>query len=171
MPTIFIARYFSFEIRAVYNFEKKYFSNYNSKVCFTICNLNLEKFLEMFGSTSSFGSRPSGGFFGQSSTNPISSNTGFGSTSLSSPNTFGQTTTQNNPSNPNNDFEIQQSPEDTVQALKFNPQVQGGPILLAAGSWDFTCRVWQINDNGTAEAKAMQNVGAPVLDIDWFDVS
>ncbi|KAI6182891.1 hypothetical protein M3Y97_00429300 [Aphelenchoides bicaudatus] len=68
-------------------------------------------------------------------------------------------------------IEVAQAPEDTIQALKFSPQVQGNPIFLAAGSWDFTCRVWQINDNGTAEAKALQNVGAPVLGIDWFDVS
>jgi hypothetical protein len=88
-----------------------------------------------------------------------------------SSNTFGQTNTQSNPANPNNDIEVMQAPEDTVQALKFNPQVQGTPIFLAAGSWDFTCRVWQINENGTAEAKALQNVGAPVLGIDWFDVS
>ena len=123
----------------------------------------------MFGSPSTFGSRP-GGFFGQSSTNTLGSS-GFGTTNTMSSNAFGQTTTQSNPNNPNNDIEISQTPEDTVQALKFNPHVQGTPILLAAGSWDFTCRVWQINENGTAEAKAMQNVGAPVLAIDWFDVS
>lgn len=64
-----------------------------------------------------------------------------------------------------------QAPEDAVQALKFSPLVQGSPILLAAGSWDFTCRVWQINDNGTTEAKVMQNVGAPVMGIDWVNVS
>lgn len=122
----------------------------------------------MFSSTPTFGSRPSGSFFGQSSTNTMGT-TGFGSTTMGSTNAFGSTT-QSNSTNPNNDIEVQQAPEDTVQALKFNPLVQGTPILLAAGSWDFTCRVWQINDNGTAEAKAMQNVGAPVLGIDWFNV-
>jgi len=119
----------------------------------------------MFGSTSAFGSRPSGGLFGQTTSNTIGSTTGFGST------TFGQTSAPTNPANPNNDIEVQQAPDDTVQALKFNPHVQGSPIFLAAGSWDFTCRVWQISENGTAEAKAMQNVGAPVLGIDWFNDS
>jgi WD40 repeat protein len=123
----------------------------------------------MFGSTSTFGQR-SGGFFGQNTSNTLGSTSGFGSNTMSTTNTFGPTTVQN-PSNPNNDIEIQQAPDDTIQALKFNPQVQGTGIFLAAGSWDFTCRVWQINENGSAEAKGMQNVGAPVLGIDWFNVS
>jgi WD40 repeat protein len=45
------------------------------------------------------------------------------------------------------------------------------PILLAAGSWDCTIRIWQINESGTVEPKAMQNVGAPILAIDWTDVN
>lgn len=45
------------------------------------------------------------------------------------------------------------------------------PILLAAGAWDNTCRIWQVNEsNGTVEAKIMQNIGAPILSVDWFDV-
>jgi len=27
-------------------------------------------------------------------------------------------------------------PDDTIQALKFNPGIAGQPTLLAAGSWD-----------------------------------
>jgi len=70
------------------------------------------------------------------------------------------------------DLEIVQPPEDTVQALKFNPMIPGVPILLAAGSWDNTCRVWQINEStGSIEPKFMQNVGAPVLSIDWLEDS
>src|SRR5687767_12044478 len=105
----------------------------------------------MFGSTSAFGSRPSGGLFGQTNTNSMGS-TAFGSTTMGTT-SFGQTTTPSNPANPNNDIEVQQAPDDTIQALKFNPHVQGSPIFLAAGSWDFTCRVWQISDSGQAEAK------------------
>lgn len=43
------------------------------------------------------------------------------------------------------------------------------PILLAAGSWDNTCRVWQVHENNTVEAKLMQNIGAPILDVDWSE--
>ncbi|KAI6178179.1 hypothetical protein M3Y98_00472700 [Aphelenchoides besseyi] len=125
----------------------------------------------MFGTTSAFGSRP-GGLFSSTSTNTMGS-TGFGMNSNTTSSPFGQTNTQTDPQNPNKDIEVQHAPEDTVQALKFNPQPQGssGPIFLAAGSWDFTCRVWQINADGSAEAKAVQNLGAPVLSLDWFDDS
>uniref|UniRef100_A0A915D8Q8 Mitotic checkpoint protein and poly(A)+ RNA export protein n=1 Tax=Ditylenchus dipsaci TaxID=166011 RepID=A0A915D8Q8_9BILA len=116
----------------------------------------------MFGTTTSpFGAvNRSGGLFGstQQSTNTLGSSLQQQSTS-----------TQVNPQNPNNDIEVSQPPEDTVQALKFNPQVSGMPILLAAGSWDNTCRVWQVQENGTVEPKAMQNIGAPILSIDWVD--
>lgn len=62
-------------------------------------------------------------------------------------------------------------PDDTVEALKFNPQISGQPVLLASGSWDSVVRVWQINESGQSEARAQQNVGGPVLDLDWLDVS
>ncbi|KAK0425450.1 hypothetical protein QR680_009209 [Steinernema hermaphroditum] len=80
-------------------------------------------------------------------------------------------TTATNAANPLNDVEVPQTPDDTVQALKFNKMVQGQPVFLAAGGWDNTVRVWQVGDTGACEAKAMQNVGAPVLAIDWFDDS
>lgn len=44
------------------------------------------------------------------------------------------------------------------------------PVLLSAGSWDNTIRVWQINENETVEPKAIQNINAPVLALDWFEV-
>lgn len=75
--------------------------------------------------------------------------------------------TEFSPSN----FEVPQAPDDTVQALKFNPQVAGTPIFLAAGSWDNTCRIWQVNESGVVEPKAMQNVGAPILAVDWTEAS
>jgi len=109
-------------------------------------------------------------FFGASSNTPFSTRPIFGSQN-SGPGTASLagagTVTQNQP-----DIEIVQPPEDTVQALKFNPVIPGVPILLAAGSWDNTCRVWQINETtGSIEPKFMQNVGAPVLSIDWLEDS
>ncbi|KAH7730972.1 nucleoporin-17 [Aphelenchoides avenae] len=105
----------------------------------------------MFGTGgSAFGARPTGLFGSSTTTAPAAA-------------TVGQ------PQNPNSDFEIPSPPDDTVQALKFSPQVSGVSVFLAAGSWDNTVRVWQINENGTAEPKAMQNVGAPILAVDWFD--
>lgn len=71
----------------------------------------------------------------------------------------------------NNHFEVPSPPDDAIQAIRFNPAVAGMPILLAAGSWDCTIRIWQVNESGTVEPKAMQNVGAPILSIDWTDVN
>lgn len=69
------------------------------------------------------------------------------------------------------DIEVPQAPNDTVQAIKFNPATVGTPIFLAAGSWDNTCRIWQVNENGVVEPKALQDVGAPILSIDWTEDS
>ncbi|KAE9549554.1 hypothetical protein FO519_007234 [Halicephalobus sp. NKZ332] len=74
-----------------------------------------------------------------------------------------------NPENPMNAIEIPGAPEDTVQDLKFSPVLQNSPIFLASGSWDSTVRIWQVNESGSVEAKAMQNLGAPVLSIDWTE--
>ncbi|KAI6202871.1 hypothetical protein M3Y94_00490700 [Aphelenchoides besseyi] len=84
----------------------------------------------MFGTTSAFGSRP-GGLFSSTSSNTMGS-TGFGMNSNTTSSPFGQTNTQTDPQNPNKDIEVQHAPEDTVQALKFNPQPQGssGPIFF-----------------------------------------
>uniref|UniRef100_A0A914R9X0 Uncharacterized protein n=1 Tax=Parascaris equorum TaxID=6256 RepID=A0A914R9X0_PAREQ len=60
-------------------------------------------------------------------------------------------------------------PDDTVQALKFNPPIAGQPVFLVSGSWDSVIRVWQVNETGQCEAKAQQNVGGPVLDVEWFE--
>lgn len=131
----------------------------------------------MFGSGSSFGTKPAGGLFGSfnSGSNTTSMNTGSFGANNNAPaggSMFGNTSaTTGNAQNPNNDIEVPQCPDDSVQAMKFNPGGQNVPMLLAAGSWDFTCRVWQVSETGQVEPKAMTNVGAPILSLDWFDVS
>ncbi|VDO10640.1 Hypothetical 41.4 kDa Trp-Asp repeats containing protein F10G8.3 inchromosome I, putative [Brugia malayi] len=98
----------------------------------------------MFGTTNAFGSRP---------------------------NSIFSSGTANTSQNPLNDIEVPSPPDDTVEALKFNPQIAGQPVLLVSGSWDSVIRVWQISESGQCEAKAQQNVTGPVLDLDWLDVS
>lgn len=73
--------------------------------------------------------------------------------------------------NPNKDIEVSHAPNDTVQALKFNPANPNVGILLASGSWDNNIRLWQVTPQGTTEPKAEQNVNGPVLEIDWCDDS
>uniref|UniRef100_A0A7E4WDY3 WD_REPEATS_REGION domain-containing protein n=1 Tax=Panagrellus redivivus TaxID=6233 RepID=A0A7E4WDY3_PANRE len=107
-------------------------------------------------------------FFGSNAT----SNTFSRPSSFFSGTTNANTTTTAVPTaNPMNGVDVPEAPEDTVQSLKFNPVAANTPIYLASGSWDNTVRVWQVSDSGAVEPKAMQNVGAPVMSIDWFDDS
>ncbi|EJW87768.1 nucleoporin-17 [Wuchereria bancrofti] len=87
----------------------------------------------------------------------------------SRPNSIFSSSTANTSQNPLNDIEVPSPPDDTVEALKFNPQIAGQPVLLVSGSWDSVIRVWQISESGQCEAKAQQNVTGPVLDLDWLD--
>ena len=105
--------------------------------------------------------------FFSSTTNSFSRPSFFGSTSSATTTT---TPSNVNAANPMNGIEVPGAPEDTVQDLKFSPVVQNSPMFLAAGSWDNTVRIWQVSESGAVEAKAMQNVGAPVLSIDWTEV-
>lgn len=111
-----------------------------------------------------------------------------GSTSFSS----GTTTTTVNPMK---DFEVASPPEDSISALAFSPETIPSNLLVA-GSWDncvsghkvrillinieiiscffdayfFQVRCWEVEHTGKTIPKSMQNVGAPVLDVAWFDV-
>lgn len=67
-------------------------------------------------------------------------------------------------------FQVPRPPDDTVQALKFNPQIAGHPVFLVSGSWDSVIRIWQISETGQCEVKAQQIVGGPVMDLEWLDV-
>ena len=55
-------------------------------------------------------------------------------------------------------------PNDTVQVLKFCPS---NPQILAAGSWDETVRVYQLQTTRTLVQQINHNVGGPALDLAW----
>lgn len=55
-------------------------------------------------------------------------------------------------------------PNDTVQVLKFCPN---NPQILAAGCWDDTVRVYQLQPTRNLTQQINQNLGAPVLDLAW----
>uniref|UniRef100_A0AC35TMT5 WD_REPEATS_REGION domain-containing protein n=1 Tax=Rhabditophanes sp. KR3021 TaxID=114890 RepID=A0AC35TMT5_9BILA len=99
--------------------------------------------------------------FGSSNNSAFANKSVFGSGSITSNIASNKTST--------NDIEVTNAPEDACSSLKFSPYVQNQPTLLAAGGWDNTVRIWQVQDSGVTEAKLMQNIGAPVLDISWFD--
>jgi len=65
---------------------------------------------------------------------------------------------------PNDDFMVDNSPDDTVSQLKFNPTQHS---LLMASSWDKNCSVWEVQGNGGTVPKARQSMDAPILCCDW----
>lgn len=70
--------------------------------------------------------------------------------------------------NPNKDFEVVSPPDDSTSALAFSP-ASIPSNLLVAGSWDSCVRCWEVEQTGKTIPKSMQNVGAPVLDVAWYD--
>ncbi|KAF2169406.1 hypothetical protein M409DRAFT_52653 [Zasmidium cellare ATCC 36951] len=62
------------------------------------------------------------------------------------------------------DITIQDSPQDSISDLRFNPQVEH---LLAAASWDNTVRIYDINQTGGNKGVAMFSHEGPVLSCCW----
>ena len=58
--------------------------------------------------------------------------------------------------------QITGAPDDTVQALQFNPQPNVN--LLASGSWDNLLRVWEVKQDGTSQGKAEQTLQVRLID-------
>lgn len=68
-----------------------------------------------------------------------------------------------NPDNPNNDSIVADSPTDTISSVSWSPNAN----ILVAGSWNKEVRCWEVQNNGTAVAKAMITHDAPVLCTDF----
>ncbi|VDO25882.1 unnamed protein product [Haemonchus placei] len=115
----------------------------------------------MFGSSSSFGAKPS--IFGSTTTTTTTTNPNAEDIAVSGPINIPNRKTVYQRS-----IKVEGSPDDTVQVLRFSPNPNEKP-LLAAGSWDGVVRVWMVNDNGQCEGKAQQNIPAPILDLSWTD--
>lgn len=65
------------------------------------------------------------------------------------------------------DVPLNQPPEDSISDLSFSPASDH----LAVASWDKKVRIYQINDQGQSEGKAMFEHEAPVLSCCWSPVS
>ena len=79
---------------------------------------------------------------------------------------LGGAAAQNQPQaqhNPNKDMEVVSPPEDGISSLNFSPVGN----MLVATSWNNQVRCWQVQSNGTSEAKAMTQHEQPVLCSDW----
>lgn len=65
------------------------------------------------------------------------------------------------------DVALNSPPEDGISDLRFSPTSEH----LAVSSWDKKVRIYEINDQGQSEGKALFEHEAPVLNCCWSPVS
>lgn len=65
------------------------------------------------------------------------------------------------------DVALNAPPEDGISDLRFSPTSEH----LAVASWDKKVRIYEINDQGQSEGKALFEHEAPVLNCCWSPVS
>jgi mRNA export factor len=65
------------------------------------------------------------------------------------------------------DVALNSPPEDSISDLAFSPVSNH----LAVASWDKKVRIYEINDQGQSEGKALFEHEAPVLNCCWSPVS
>jgi mRNA export factor len=65
------------------------------------------------------------------------------------------------------DVALTSPPEDSISDLAFSPVTDH----LAVASWDKKVRIYQINEQGMSEGKALFEHEAPVLNCCWSSVS
>lgn len=81
----------------------------------------------------------------------------FGSAASSASNTQGDIS---------GDVAVANPPSDSISEIAFSPTAN----LLGVSSWDNKVRIYQINDNGTGEGKAMIDFQGPALGVTWSPV-
>lgn len=87
----------------------------------------------------------------------------FGSGSSASTSNAAQSTT----GDISKDVALNTPPEDSISDLSFSPVSDH----LAVASWDKKVRIYEINDQGQSEGKAMFEHEGPVLNCCWSPVS
>lgn len=65
------------------------------------------------------------------------------------------------------DVTLNQPPEDGISDLRFSPTSDH----LAVASWDKKVRIYEINEQGQSEGKALFEHEGPVLNCAWSPVS
>lgn len=88
----------------------------------------------------------------------------FGSASSS---TAASAAAQNTTGDISKDVALANPPDDSISDLAFSPVSDH----LAVASWDKKVRIYEINDQGQSEGKAMFEHEAPVLNCCWSPVS
>lgn len=64
------------------------------------------------------------------------------------------------------DVTLSQQPEDSVSDLSFSPTGD----FLAVASWDKKVRIYEVNEQGRSEGKAIIDFEAPALGCAWSEV-
>jgi mRNA export factor len=84
----------------------------------------------------------------------------------SSSSTTAASAAQNTTGDISKDVALSNPPEDSISDLAFSPVSEH----LAVASWDKKVRIYEINDQGQSEGKAMFEHEAPVLNCCWSPV-
>lgn len=85
----------------------------------------------------------------------------FGGASASSP-----ATQANTPGDISKDITLTSPPEDSISEVSFSPAAD----YLAVSSWDKKVRIYEVQQSGTTEGKALFEHEAPVLSCCWSKV-
>jgi mRNA export factor len=64
------------------------------------------------------------------------------------------------------DIPVTTPPEDSISAVRFSPASEH----IAAASWDKKVRIWELDQNGNTQGRAMMEFEGPVLDCCWSKV-
>lgn len=65
------------------------------------------------------------------------------------------------------DVAVKDLPEDSVSDLRFSPKAN----ILAVASWDKKVRIYEIDDSGNSQGRAMFEHEGPVLSCCWSQVT
>lgn len=82
----------------------------------------------------------------------------FGSTTTT------QTTSTGSEIDTSKDPQVSNPPEDSISDLSFSPQAE----LLSVASWDKKVRIYEVDNSGNTQGRAMFEHQAPVLSSQWF---
>jgi mRNA export factor len=69
------------------------------------------------------------------------------------------------------DVQLQNTPDDSISDLSFNPNPADQKDFLAVASWDKKVRIYEILSTGQGEGKHLYEHDGPVFSCDFFKVS
>jgi mRNA export factor len=79
---------------------------------------------------------------------------------------FGSSSSNPTPGDIKNDVAVKEPPKDSISDIAFSSAAD----YLAVGSWDNAVRIYEIDERGNSQGKAMFEHQGPVLSVCWNTV-